>query len=562
MYIQTTPKEGKAMNAKQNHKEPKTTIIYCRTSSEGGDEKISVDLQEENCRKLAMKLGLEVKDVIKERNFSGSLWADVPARKNDEGAKDKIRPGFTKAVKMLESGKVDSIMVNDTTRLGRPATNAFLGWQFDFLQRHFVYSCEVGGRVNYTDFSTYLTEVMKSIINRNQINRQAASSKEAKAKMKASGGLINAPPYGFRTTGRQKVEIVPQEAEAIRLIYSLWIDKGYGQLRICNELSKAGYKPKRGTSWHSKCVYDILHNPAYCGKYYDPQGLLHDSPIYKEPIISFEDWGKIRGSEREIKAMGQSRKQYKQRWLQGTLYCGTCGNPLQIGCGTYYVDKATGKRITTHDYRCRRSDCKNKVGIHAHEMEAIAVEIVNMFDKYVEAHGSFFLYKDRLEEGIFAELSKLEAELDRLQRNREGCFSAGFKPADMLKALESIDMAMEVVKKELNELQGQIRTNYPKGATLRAKWQWITSATIIKKTPHREVEITFRMPEKGHNVLRLEAAMVANPTGRKNKVQWLTKEGKDEILRMVSSILVFDDTAKHYGWQASFTKAKEGREGK
>ena len=79
-------------------------------------------------------------------------------------------------------------------------------------------------------------------------------------------------PYGynrvFRKDGNKKyptLEIIPEEADIIRMIYSLYVD-GNGATKIANRLNSIGIKPQRGDHWTPPSIYDILDNPIYIGR--------------------------------------------------------------------------------------------------------------------------------------------------------------------------------------------------------------------------------------------------------------------------------------------------------
>ena len=79
-------------------------------------------------------------------------------------------------------------------------------------------------------------------------------------------------PYGynrvFHKDGNKKyptLEIIPEEADIIRMIYSMYVD-GNGATKIANRLNAIGTKPERGNHWTPPSIYDILDNPLYIGK--------------------------------------------------------------------------------------------------------------------------------------------------------------------------------------------------------------------------------------------------------------------------------------------------------
>ena len=79
-------------------------------------------------------------------------------------------------------------------------------------------------------------------------------------------------PYGYRKVfhkdGNRKyptLEIVQEEADIIRMIFSLYAD-GIGATNICYHLNAIGAKPQRAERWVVPTIYCILDNPLYIGK--------------------------------------------------------------------------------------------------------------------------------------------------------------------------------------------------------------------------------------------------------------------------------------------------------
>ena len=78
-------------------------------------------------------------------------------------------------------------------------------------------------------------------------------------------------PFGYRRVFRREgkrryptLDIVPAEAEIVRLIFRLYAD-GLGATRICAQLNAMGSHPQRGDLWTPPCIYSLLDNPLYAG---------------------------------------------------------------------------------------------------------------------------------------------------------------------------------------------------------------------------------------------------------------------------------------------------------
>lgn len=80
------------------------------------------------------------------------------------------------------------------------------------------------------------------------------------------------PPYGYDKIiiedGKKKCPTLKPNADAdsVRLIYDLYVNKNWGAQRICNHLEELGIKPARAKHWDAATVKDILSNIHYIGK--------------------------------------------------------------------------------------------------------------------------------------------------------------------------------------------------------------------------------------------------------------------------------------------------------
>lgn len=81
------------------------------------------------------------------------------------------------------------------------------------------------------------------------------------------------PPYGYDKTviedGKRKCPTLKpnDEADTVRLIFDLYVNKNWGTQKICNYLTELGVKPPRGEYWSEAYVRkDLLSNVHYIGK--------------------------------------------------------------------------------------------------------------------------------------------------------------------------------------------------------------------------------------------------------------------------------------------------------
>ena len=81
------------------------------------------------------------------------------------------------------------------------------------------------------------------------------------------------PPYGYDKDwvldGKKKrptLKINEREAEAVRLIFDLYVNEGMGMTNIAHRLNALGYPTRNGKLWSTYTIKDALANVHYIGK--------------------------------------------------------------------------------------------------------------------------------------------------------------------------------------------------------------------------------------------------------------------------------------------------------
>ena len=80
------------------------------------------------------------------------------------------------------------------------------------------------------------------------------------------GEGLGKPPYGYSLGNDGKFEVVPHEAEVVRLIFRLYLE-GSGLRTVTRRLNEGGYRTRRERNWNMVTLRDMLRNRAYIGTY-------------------------------------------------------------------------------------------------------------------------------------------------------------------------------------------------------------------------------------------------------------------------------------------------------
>lgn len=110
---------------------------------------------------------------------------------------------------------------------------------------------------------------------------KARTEEGRKNKVRNGGYAGGKPPIGYKAVDG-KLEIVPEEAEIVRLVFELR-ENGGTLMGIAEELNKRGYRTKKGGNFLHSAVQTILNNEdTYRGHYKYGKGSVENQ---HEPIL-------------------------------------------------------------------------------------------------------------------------------------------------------------------------------------------------------------------------------------------------------------------------------------
>lgn len=176
-----------------------------------------------------------------------------------------------------------------------------------------------------------------------------------------------------------KLEIVPEEAAIIRVIFDLY-NSGKGLKAIANEINHKGYKTKKGNSFSTSAIKEIITNPVYIGKIRynrfedwsekrrkgkSNEVILSDGN--HEPIITWEVWEKAQILQ-ESKSKVSKRKFDGKYILTGLIQCPQCGASM-VASRTTNKLKDGSKKIIRY-YSCGAFRSKGSAVCSANSVRA------------------------------------------------------------------------------------------------------------------------------------------------------------------------------------------------
>lgn len=213
-----------------------------------------------------------------------------------------------------------------------------------WFERENIHSLSEDGEFLITLLSSFAQEESLSV-SENQKWRVRKDFKEGK-------------PTPTKITGYELVGdtfvVIPEEAEAVRLIYSLYLS-GLGKTAIVKELISRGIPSKNGGLWHESVIGTILTNEKYIGdmrlqKTYItdhinnrqvknigqlPQYYVNDA---HEAIIDRKTFEQVQAEiKRRAKRYTSSKPEQESYFFTGKIVCERCGK--------HYKRKITASRL-------------------------------------------------------------------------------------------------------------------------------------------------------------------------------------------------------------------------
>jgi len=195
-------------------------------------------------------------------------------------------------------------------------------------------------------FSVILEAMLEAMAEYYSLNL-ADEVKKGMTEKAERGEFQSTPPFGY-TMVNKKLEIIKEEAEAVKIAFHNYANREMNQLQLARYLNSLGYKTKRGNPIENRGIDYILNNPVYIGKtrwtptkrvrrdWHDPDTIIRDGA--HEPIIDMETWDKAQERLKENKEIYRKKEKTTAQirsWLKGIVRCSACGYTLVVVSKNY-----------------------------------------------------------------------------------------------------------------------------------------------------------------------------------------------------------------------------------
>lgn len=371
-----------------------------------------------------------------------NAWAVVKGASDiieyvDDGysAKNLNRPGVQNLIQDCRAHKLDAVLVWRLDRLTRNLRDLLMLMEDVFRANgvEFVSSTES------IDTSTPTGRLMLNVLGAFAQNEREVNAQRVKAVMmeisKGCKHLGGIPPYGYSVDSEGYYQIQPEEAEAVRMIFTMK-SNGASYSEIADALARAGHVTRSGAPFGKNTLYDMLRNEKYTGVYLynraaeaDRNGRRNNRASKPESeitridggmpaIISIDEWKKVRNLSKEGTALGGKNHAKNNYILSGLVYCGECGRKMVICNG--------GKNRDGSYWRAYRCPGKCVPGVEYRKLEECVFDFLELLasdkgtiERVLNTVEEFNLYA--AQDSKF-DLDSMRAALAQAQRERDNLF--------------------------------------------------------------------------------------------------------------------------------------------
>ena len=449
-----------------NQNKNSVAVIYARYSSDMQREE-SIEAQIRACKYYAQKEGVSIVRIYADRAKSGK-WT-------------KGRDQFLKMIEDSKSGEFQTVLVHKLNRFGRDSLDT-LQYKKE-LERNGVALTSVTEKLDNTPEGKLMLMViagMNEFYSANLSNEVMKGLTENALQGKHTGGQ---PPLGYDVDNdTKKLVINPREAEAVKLIFSMYLD-GCTYSQIIELLNERGFKTKAGNPFANNSLHTILNNPKYTGVFTysrltskDVDG-KRNSHSYKEDdeIIKVEDAVPALISKKDFEKAQERMKERKRKpgryrakrtyLLSGKVFCGECGTPYVGNCrsshnGTsFFVSYRCNNRAKRP--RCDGWEIRGKTleGIVLGELAGIVFND-NMIPKLANGYRQYLMEQNT---DALAMQDELTRQIIAVQKDMDSIMSVIIQTSSdaLVSKLNALDAHKQELIRKLHKAQAECNIEGP-----------------------------------------------------------------------------------------------------
>ena len=207
-----------------------------------------------------------------ERNLNGVIPEENRFREIVSGETIADRPCMVQVLKIIENPKIKAILCVEVQRLSRGDLED-AGRLIKVLR--YTNTCVITPTKTYDLKDEYDRDIFERELKRGNeyLEYQKKIMSRGRALSVSQGHYLGRPPYGydkiFVTENNRKCPVLvenKEQADAVRLIFDLYVNKNYGYAKIAKHLDELCIPSPGGKEWFQYTIKAMLTNVHYIGK--------------------------------------------------------------------------------------------------------------------------------------------------------------------------------------------------------------------------------------------------------------------------------------------------------
>ena len=274
------------------------------------------------------------------------------------------RPVMQQLLSDIQAGLWDAVLVAEIERLARGDTmdQGQVAQAFKFSSTRIITPARDYDPNNESDEEYFEFGLFMARREYKTTTRRLQAGREASAHEGKYPGAVD--PYGYmryKLKGEKgwSLRIVPEEAEHVRLMYSLFaygreiekdgqtVHEPMGAAKVADVLNELGSRTRKGNPWTTSAVRVLIHNPLYCGlvQWYTREKKVQmvdgrrvtTRPFSDrhflakgrhEPIVDQALWDAAQAASKNRNKLSVNRSKDTVNPLAGIIKCSECGKAM------------------------------------------------------------------------------------------------------------------------------------------------------------------------------------------------------------------------------------------
>jgi len=290
-----------------------------------------------------------------------------------------------------------------------------------------------------------------------------------------NGGYQSRPPLGYKIPYHKATpEIVPEEAEIVRMIFDKYVNEKMSIFALTRYLNSLGLKTSRGKPFEKRSLEYIIQNPSYAGiirwnRTCSETNEIKDKSEWifsqgSHPAIISEELFQqaAKRYEAEYKRKNAKPSEITKHWLSGLLKCSHCGRTLS-SCVRHRKTMGDGYSFQCYGYL--KGKC---ISNHYIPEKDIVSSVLNALNDVLECGNVSYEIKNAVKPEDTHELETLKNLLQKLEIKESRAREAYMDGIDTKEEYRQNKILLQNERKSLESSIAQFTKIYENSAVQKA----------------------------------------------------------------------------------------------